>query len=201
MNDVVIRQARREDSRTIAELFLISSDGLAEYIWRKVAEPGETPLDAGARRYARDGVAFSYQNCILAETAGGVVGMAHGFPMDADPAAAPETDPVLRPYADLEDFGSLYIAGIALFPEHRGRGIGSRLMAAVEDRARAMHRPRLSLICFERNQGAMRWYGRLGFRELARRPLVPHPSLHYTEGDAVLLACPVVDVAGAKHIP
>jgi hypothetical protein len=98
MTEGNIRPARREDSRKIAELFLISSDGLAEYIWNQVAERGETPLDAGARRYARDAVAFSYQNCFIAEVDGAVVGMAHSFPMDADPSAEPETDPVLRPY-------------------------------------------------------------------------------------------------------
>ena len=156
-----------------------------------LAEVGETPLDAGARRYARDGVAFSYQNCILAEFDGAVVGMAHSFPMDADPEAKPESDPVLRPYAELEDYGSLYLSGVALFAGHRGRGIGSRLMAAVDERAGALNRPRVSLICFERNEGAMRWYHRLGFEELARRPLVPHPLLHYADGDAVLLARPV----------
>ena len=32
---------------------------------------------------------------------------------------------------------------------------------------------RLSLICLEQNQGAMRLYSRLGFREIDRRPLVP----------------------------
>jgi GNAT superfamily N-acetyltransferase len=188
MTDVTIRAARREDSRTIAELFLISSDGLAVYIWSKVAEPGETTLDAGARRYARDGVAFSYQNCVLAELDGTIAGMAHSFPTDADPTAEPEADPVLRPYAELEDYGSLYLSGIALFSEYRGRGIGTRLMAAVADRARSLNRPRVSLICFERNAGAMRWYRRLGFQEFARRPLVPHPLLHYPDGDAVLLA-------------
>jgi ribosomal protein S18 acetylase RimI-like enzyme len=188
MTDVIIRPARRADSRTIAELFLISSDGLAEYIWGKVAEPGETPLDAGARRYARDGVAFSYQNCILAEVEGAVVGMAHCFPMDADLAAEPETDPVLRPYAELEDYDSLYLSGIAVIAARRGHGIGGRLMAAVDERARELSRPRVSLICFERNEPAVRWYRRLGFEELARRALVPHPLLHYADGDAVLLA-------------
>jgi ribosomal protein S18 acetylase RimI-like enzyme len=111
--------------------------------------------------------------------------------MDADPEAGVETDPVLRPYAELEDYGSLYLSGIALMPEHCGQGIGTRLMAAVEGRARALGRPRVSLICFERNEGAMRLYRRLGFVELARRPLVPHPLLHYPDGDAVLLAQPV----------
>ena len=52
MTKVTIRAARQEDSATIAELFLISSGGLAEYIWRKVAEPGEPVLEAGARRRA-----------------------------------------------------------------------------------------------------------------------------------------------------
>jgi ribosomal protein S18 acetylase RimI-like enzyme len=188
MTKVTIRPARPEDSATIAQLFLISSDGLAEYIWSKVAEPGETALEASTRRYAREGVAFSYQNCVLAEDNRAVVGMAQSFPMDADPGAEPEADPVLRPYAELEDYGSLYLSGIALFAEHRGRGIGTRLMAAIDERARAMGRPRVSLICFERNEGAMRLYRRLGFKELARRPVVPHPLLHYPDGDAVLLA-------------
>jgi hypothetical protein len=43
------------------------------------------------------------------------------------------------------------------------------------------------LICFERNEGAMRLYRRLAFAEIARRTVVVHPALHYHEGDAVLL--------------
>lgn len=188
MNDLTIRPAERGDSAIIAELFLISSDGLAEYIWSKIALPGETPAAAGARRYAREGVAFSYQNCVIACADDRVVGMAHCFPMDLDPTAATEADPVLHPYGELEDYGSLYLSGVALFAAYRGRGIGSRLMARVDERARALARPRVSLICFERNEAAMRWYDRLGYHELARRPLVPHPLLHYAHGDAVLLA-------------
>jgi hypothetical protein len=42
----------------------------------------------------------------------------------------------------------------------------------------------------------LRWYRRLGFEELARRPLLPHPLLHYLDGDAVLLARGV-DVAAS----
>jgi ribosomal protein S18 acetylase RimI-like enzyme len=77
---------------------------------------------------------------------------------------------------------------MAVFVPHRGLGIGTRLMAAAEEKARALGLPRVSLICFERNEGAMRLYQRLGYREIARRPLVPHPMLHYADGDAVLLA-------------
>ncbi|MCZ6488966.1 MAG: hypothetical protein O7A06_00350 [Acidobacteria bacterium] len=40
MERVRIGQAVKKDSASIARLFLISSDGLAEYIWSRVAEPG-----------------------------------------------------------------------------------------------------------------------------------------------------------------
>ncbi len=79
----------------------------SEYIWSKAADPGETFIEAGARRYARDGVAFSYENCLIAEQEGATVGMAHSFDMEEDPDAEPESDPVLKPYSELEDYGSL----------------------------------------------------------------------------------------------
>lgn len=183
-----IRPAVKEDSADIARLFLISSDGLAEYIWGGIAEPGETVAEAGARRYAREGVAFSYQNCLIAALDGATVGMAHSYPMEAGPGAQPVSDPVLRPYSELEDYGSLYLSSLAVVEQHRNTGIGTKLIEAVNRRARDLSLPRISLICFEGNEGAMRLYRRLGFRELDRRPIVPHPCLHYSEGDAVLLA-------------
>ncbi len=185
---VEIRRAAKQDSADIARLFLISSDGLAEYIWSKIAGPGETIAEAGARRYAREAVAFSYQNCLIAELKGATVGMVHSFPMEADPDAEPEHDPVLKPYSELEDYGSLYLSGLAVVERCRNGGIGVAMMEAVNQRAKDLALPRISLICFERNEGAMRLYRRLGFRELDRRAVVPHPVLHYRDGDAVLLA-------------
>ncbi len=187
----VIRPARREDCGAIAELFLIASDGLAAYIWQRLAGEGESPLEVGRRRYARKGVDFSYENCLIAERDGAVVAMAHSFAMPArDPAAprAEESDPVLRPAAELEDPGSLYLSGLAVYGPHRGRGLGTRLLKTTHARAGALGLPRVSLLCFERNEGAMRLYRSFGYRELDRRPLVPHPTLHYRDGDVVLLA-------------
>lgn len=188
---ITIRQAAREDCARIARLFMIASDGLAEYIWSRVDAPGASLLEIGERRYAREGVAFSYRNCLVAEIAGHVIGMLHSYPMheaEPDENSGP-SDPVLAPYAELEDYGSLYVSSLAMFHEHRGLGIGTRLLHEAGRRARVFGLERLSLICFEKNSGAMRLYKRLGFRELRRRPIVPHPFLHYREGDAVLLAC------------
>ena len=197
---VVIRPARPEDCGDIAALFLISSDGLAEYIWRQAGAEGEPLLEVGRLRYAREGVAFSYQNCLVAEEHGRVIAMLHSFAMppraqagdraanDNGESNGEETvDPVLQPYAELEDPGSLYVSGVAVTPEHRGRGLGRRLMEEARTRAEALGLPRVSLICFEGNEAAMQLYRRLGYVEVDRRPVVPHPCLHYAEGDALLL--------------
>ena len=186
---ITIRQATREDCARIARLFMISSDGLAEYIWSKIEAPELSLLEIGERRYVREGVTFSYQNCLVAEKDGAVVGMLHSYRMpEPDPAEATQSiDPVLAPYAELEDYGSLYISSVAIFHEHRGLGIGTRLMQEARRRARALGLETLSLICFEKNFRAMRLYKRIGFQELRRRPIVAHPFLHYREGNAVLL--------------
>lgn len=182
---VTIRPAAREDSAAIAELFLISSDGLAAYIWSGMETEGRSLIEIGAERYAREDVAFSYRNCLVAETEGGIAGMVHSFEMPE--SGEEETDPVLRPYAELEDPGSLYISGLAIHEDRRNAGIGTRLLQAAHARARQLSLPRVSLICFERNTGAMRLYERHGYAEKDRRAIVPHPTLHYTDGDAVLL--------------
>jgi len=193
---VIVRPARLDDCADIARLFLIASDGLAEYVWSRVAPAGTPLLEVGRRRYARDGVDFSYRNCLVAEENGRVVGMMHSYPMlprdaarSADDANGTDEqpDPVLHPYVELEDPGSLYVAGLAVYPEHRGRSLGRRLMAEARARAERLGLPRVSLICFQRNERAMQLYRRLGFVAVDRRPVVPHPCLEYRDGDALLL--------------
>jgi len=201
MSALIIRPAHKEDCAEIARLFLTSSDGLAAYIWsgfEKVASIEEASLiETGAARYAREGVDFSYRNCVIAELNGRIVGMLHGFLMKAsENPLEPEPDPVLRPYTELEDHGSFYVSGIAVHEPYRGRGIGAALMGAAHRQAAYLGCPRVSLICFDANRGARNFYSRLGFAELARRPIHPHPTLHYTQGDAILLTRPVdADVA------
>ena len=56
--------------------------------------------------------------------------------------------------------------------------------------------PRLSLICFERNATARAFYVRRGFLVEERRPVVPHPTLHHRDCDALLM---VRSVMGRTH--
>jgi GNAT superfamily N-acetyltransferase len=61
--------------------------------------------------------------------------------------------------------GSMLILDIALLPEHRGRGIGTALLADVLNEAETRGRP--VQIHVERFNPAGRLYARLGFRQIA----------------------------------
>jgi ribosomal protein S18 acetylase RimI-like enzyme len=75
---------------------------------------------------------------------------------------------------------------MALIPEHRGQGLGSRLISLAKERARAEGLMGVSLIAFEENAGSVRLYRREGFREVDRRAVVPHELIRYG-GDALLM--------------
>lgn len=183
-----IRTARKEDSRKIAELFSISSDGVADYTWSTLAEPGEDILDVGERRYSREDTQFSYQNCTIAEIDGEIVGMPAAFPIESEESndGRKDIDPILAPYTKLEQPNSYYIAGMAVFPEYRGKGIGSKFLEIAEQQARGLGLNQISLIVFEGNRGAKRLYERHGYYELARERVVPHELIHYA-GYALLM--------------
>jgi ribosomal protein S18 acetylase RimI-like enzyme len=197
--DVVLRPAAPEDCLAIAELFRIASEGVADYVWSQLQaeHPGASLVEIGRRRYARENTAFSYQNCLVAEREAGVIGMLHAFAIgrEAASAASAAIDPVLRPYAELELPGSLYISALAVLPPYRGQGLGSRFLAAARERARRLGCPAMSLICFEQNQGAKRLYERTGFATIDRRDIVPHRMIHAT-GAALLMSSPVQPADG-----
>ena len=91
----VLREADRSDVRNIAELVRLSSDGVADYVWCKLAEPGQLSSEVGARYYARRDTQISYQNCVMADVAGVSVGMGHSFEVAAPSEAESERTSLL----------------------------------------------------------------------------------------------------------
>ncbi len=186
MDKIIFRPAHKSDARKIAKLYRISSDGLAEYIWTALAERSEAILDVGTRRYARENTQSSYQNCIVAELNQQVVGMLAAYPVHSSKDKSPEKDPVLAPYSKLEESHSLYISGVALFEKYRSCGIGSQLLAMAERQAKDQAIDKLSLIVFEKNIGAKKLYEAMGYQEVAKETIYPHPLIRHT-GNALLM--------------
>jgi ribosomal protein S18 acetylase RimI-like enzyme len=193
----VYRPATPGDSRFIARMIDLSSDGVALIEWTQAARAAgdRTPLETGARYYASAEGDYSYRNCILAEVSGRRAGMLLSFPMHArEPGEAVPAPPfddtdVFAPYRYLEAPGTWYICGVAVTPEHRGRGIGKRLMQNAAEQAVEHGYDRLSLVVFEENRVALRLYRQLGYRIIKRAPVVPHPLIR-CGGDALLMVAP-----------
>lgn len=187
---VLFRPAQRGDVREIARFFQITSEGGADYIWSLIAQPGEDLLEVGAARYAREGVNFSYENCLIAEHQGRVIGMMHSYVMRHDPHAEPVTDPVLAPYADMEIPDTLYISSLALDEGWRNQGLGATFLQAAQARCDALGLDGLSLIDYAANTGARRFYERHGFHIVKTCQITPHPLFRVT-GEAYLMSRPV----------
>jgi ribosomal protein S18 acetylase RimI-like enzyme len=186
-NNIVIkyRPAIQADARRIAELYSIASDGISDYIWSKLEQSGENLLDIGQQRFERKNTAFSFENSTVAQIDNEIAAGLLAFEMQED-ADYVEEDPVLKPYWLLEEPKSLYIAGITVDERWRKLGIAKTLMHMAEDKCRQLALNKLSLIVFEENSIAHDFYLRLGYKEVMRKAIAPHPMIH-CKGDALLL--------------
>jgi ribosomal protein S18 acetylase RimI-like enzyme len=160
------RPAQRSDSRFIAEMIDASSDGVALIDWTDTAQAvgNKTALDVGAVNHASDAGDYSYRNCFIAELSGQLAGMLLSLALNErepdDIVLAPPFDgaDVFAPYKYLEEPDSWYICGVAVTPDHRGRGIGREMMQIARNRAARRGYDRLGLVVFAENNTAIHLY-------------------------------------------
>jgi ribosomal protein S18 acetylase RimI-like enzyme len=189
-----LRAATKNDATELAQLIDIAGDGFGSFLWAQAAGPGESPVDVGRRRALRDDGGFSYRNAIVAETEDRIAALLLGYrlPEPYDFGDIDALPPMVRPLLELEAQapGSWYVNALAVFPEFRGRGIGTTLLARAEELARDTRAPALSIVVADQNEGAKRLYLRTGYHAVARRPVVPFPGFVHS-GDWLLMTKPV----------
>jgi ribosomal protein S18 acetylase RimI-like enzyme len=134
---------------------------------------------------------------LIAAHADKTVGALIGYPLGDKPDSSDGNLPALLvPLHELMNLapGTWYGHALAAYPENRGCGIGTALLAETDKLAARAGSPGLSLIVSDTNTGARRLYGRDGFREAARRRMVKdgwqHPGT-----DWVLMMRPVLPTA------
>lgn len=187
----ILRPAERRDAPDVARLIDIAGEGIPCWLWSQGASSREEAFAVGAARAAREEANFSYRNAVLADRDGEIVGMMLGYVLGEAPddrrAALAEVPEFLRPLAELEWVvpGSFYVNALAVDAAWRSHGIGSALLDAAGRRASAAGARLLSLAAFSQNERAVALYRRLGWRVVAERPVVPHPSHAYD--DRILL--------------
>ena len=188
---IAIRPAREDDIPFMARFAIAAFDGYAAVMYEG-AVPGQSVQQAMEQRFRRRGTTASFANSRIAEDSGVIVGGLHAFPMDGfaddpeDPLIPEERYPVFAPFEPLHAPGSYYVNALAVDSAQRGKGIGRHLMAHAEAEALARGFSTMSLHVFAENRAAVGLYEALGYAEVGRAPLVPHPSLKYG-GDLLFL--------------
>ena len=174
--DVTIRQATADDAYALADLINFAGQGLPLYLWKKMAEPGETAWEVGRRRAVREEGGFSYRNAVVYDTRGGVAAALVGYPLADTPQPVDYADmpTMFVPLQELENLvpATWYVNVLAAYPQWRGRGLGTRLLAAAETLAIKAGKRAMSLIVSDTNPEARRLYERCGYGFVAERPMI-----------------------------
>src|SRR5262249_21287585 len=86
----------------------------------------------------------------------------------------PTMPPMFVPLQELENLapGTWYVNVLAAYPDLRGQGLGTELLALADQLAAETGRRGLSIIVSDANTGARRLYERTGYREAGRRAKV-----------------------------
>ena len=172
MCSIQYRPATKDDARDLARLINYAGEGIPVHFWNKIKPADQDVWEFGASRAARDEGGFSYRNAIVATVDGAVVACAISYVVEApaDAADYAEMPPMFVPMQQLEDMavGTAYLNVLAVDPEYRGRGIGTRLCGMAEMDGRRDQ----SLIAFDSNAGAIKLYESLGFETVASRAMV-----------------------------
>jgi ribosomal protein S18 acetylase RimI-like enzyme len=172
---MLIRDATAVDADHLVRFINMAADDLPLHFWKKSVGPDGDPFAYGRERAARATGNFSFRNAWLAEIGGEVAACLLGYPAALEPEAIdPDTPPIFMPLLELEALapGSWYLNVLATYPQHRGKGLGSALLAKAEAVTRQMGRSTISLIAEDTHQDALRLYRAKGFTEVARRRLV-----------------------------
>jgi ribosomal protein S18 acetylase RimI-like enzyme len=192
------RHATKADAAALAVLVDIAGEGMPAYMWSTMKAPGQSLLEFGRERAARETGGFSWRNAVVAEIDGEIAASLVGYRLDDpyDLGVIADTPEIVHPLVRLEAKapGSWYVNVLATFPEFRRRGIGAQLLAIAEAKGREEGAPSLSVIVASWNEDAGRLYARAGYSALASEPAILFPGCPH-EGDWVLMVRPLTGSA------
>jgi ribosomal protein S18 acetylase RimI-like enzyme len=180
------RCATPRDVATLAEFVEFASEGLAVYLWSKLAGDGGDPWTIGRERVRAAASPIGYRNAVIADADGAAAAGLISYPLagQAGPRSA-ELPALLLPLHELmqEVPDTWYVHVLAAYPQHRGMGHGRALLALADALASAAGKAAVSLIVSDTNEAARRLYASCGFQEAARRTMVKeawqHPGVEW----------------------
>jgi ribosomal protein S18 acetylase RimI-like enzyme len=189
--NVRFRQAQESDALDLACLIDSASRGLVLWFWSTLREPGQSTIEVGRHRIRTLSASPLYYGAFtVAEINGAIAGALTGrlIPVPYERGDSADLAEIFAPLLELEAVaaGTWYLTIVSVYPEFRGKGVGSALLNKAEGIARLTGAAQMSLVVEDANVAALRLYLRYGFDEWTRRPYLPFPG-STDEGDWVLL--------------
>ena len=173
-----IRAGRRDDAAQLAVLVDIASHGMASAMWREMSESGVPPAQIGRERATREVGGFSYRHAHIVELGGEIAGCSVSYWMERANSDLSDVPPRVRELVELELQvpDHWYVNVLAVYPEYRGKGLGSQLLEHADSLGRDANSSGMAIIVASGNQGARRLYDRHGYRFLDQRQATPYPG-------------------------
>jgi ribosomal protein S18 acetylase RimI-like enzyme len=182
-----IRPALPSDAHAAARLIQSAFDTITRHFAEKEDKEDNPARYAWLENWFQQmGNRFSYQQVLVAEEEGQVVGailIYHGSEAEALDRPLNEeirrlrNDPTIR-LAQEADLDEYYIDSLAVSPEFWGRGYGTALMKAAEEKAQKLHSPKIALNVDVHNERAYRLYQHLGYHTDKQRMLYGEAFFH-----------------------
>jgi ribosomal protein S18 acetylase RimI-like enzyme len=175
---ITIREALPGDADDFAEMVLLSSPGLFPAIY------GGGVRDLMRYLFRQRGNLFSFEHACFAELDGKKAGMILGYDWRAKRRESWRTGYLLLKHmkgalsgkiplmmkvngvVGMVEEGEYNVSNIGVYPQYRGRRVGTRLILGLEERAVKKGAARSALDVEVENVGALRLYSRLGYETM-----------------------------------
>ena len=188
---VQFRTGIESDATSLALLFDAAGRRIVSYFWSLYAVEGQSFFEFGREniRTNDEGKSF-HKNWQIAELDNKLLGAFFGFRVpDPYPEISYDEEPEWWiPFLELEKSaaGSWLLQAISVLPEYRGQGHAHALLSKAEEVAKDNGANKITLQVEEVNKIALKTYITNGYKELARRELIPFPFSQDT-GDIILM--------------
>lgn len=176
MKEITIRKGKPEDAHHFSELVILSSPKVFSLLFGSKVKKVMKNLFPHRRHY------YSYEKSFFIEVDGKTAGMAQLHRCKPRKRERLKLTLLLLKYLNwrlprsvfsflrsekvISNFSNkdCYLSNVAVYPEYRSLGLGSRLLDALEKEIKTVGKDSMVLHADIRNQGAIRLYERLGYK-------------------------------------
>ncbi len=172
-----IRPARPEDYKLVAPLIIQAMEDLA-CTFANTEDP-QKAIPLFEYFFQQKANQYSYENSLVYEEDGLIVGSIIVYDGSLLPLYREPFLEYIALHYNVKDLiienetleGELYIDTLSVYPKHQGKGIGSKLLVAIKDKAKKEGHKKVGLLVDYKNPNAKKLYSALGFESVGKKQL------------------------------